>query len=162
MEKIALFPGSFDPIHLGHMSLIKRALPLFNKIYVGIGVNPKKTPMFSLNTRFDWCEAACKHMFPEEYAAGRICIIFYEELTANFCKRIGAQYIIRGLRGGADFEYENMIFHAQKFINSKLETIYLITEHQYIGISSSVVREIYSNGGDVTNLVPLCVSETIK
>lgn len=154
MEKIAFFPGSFDPIHLGHISLIKRALPLFDKIYVAIGVNPGKTPMFELSQRFEWCESACKHMFPEEWSAGKIRVTFYEDLTANYCKNVGAKYIIRGLRGGADFEYENMIYHAQKNINPDLETIFLITEHQYIGVSSSVIREIHKNGGDASNLLP--------
>lgn len=158
MERIALFPGSFDPIHLGHISLIKRALPLFDKIYVGIGVNTGKTPMFELNQRFEWCKSACKAAFPEEWAVGKICVTFYEDLTANYCKLIGAKYIIRGLRGGADFEYENMIYHAQKNINPDLETIFLITEHQYIGVSSSVVRDIHKNGGDASNLLPSCVS----
>ena len=158
MERIALFPGSFDPIHLGHISLIKRALPLFDIIYVAIGVNSSKTPMFELNQRFEWCTSACKAAFPEEWAAGKIRVVFYEDLTANYCKLIGAKYVIRGLRGGADFEYENMIYHAQKNINPDLETIFLITEHQYIGVSSSVVRDIYKNGGDASNLLPSCVS----
>jgi pantetheine-phosphate adenylyltransferase len=157
MEKIAVFPGSFDPIHLGHMSIIKRALPLFDKIYVAIGVNPDKKSMFDFETRYEWCKQACKNMFPDEWANRKIEVCYYTDLTADFCRFIRANYIIRGLRGGADFEYENMIYHAQKLINPDLETIYFITDSQYIGISSSVVREIFKHKGDVSYLVPIGV-----
>lgn len=158
MEKIALFPGSFDPIHLGHISLIRRALPLFDKVYVAIGANPDKKPMFHFEDRYKWCEIACKNMFPEEFASGKLLVTYYYELTADFCKKVGANYIIRGLRGGADFEYENMIYHANKIINPSLETIFFITENELVGVSSSVVRQIYTHGGDVSKLIPSCVS----
>lgn len=149
----AIFPGSFNPITVGHISIIKRALPLFDKVYVGIAVNPEKKYEFTVADRYEWCKEACRIAFPEEYA-DKIEVVSYDYLTANFCKDYDINYIIRGIRGGADFEYENMLYHANKTVNKDLETIYFITEHQYIGVSSSIVREIYKNNGDVSALIP--------
>lgn len=147
-----LFPGSFDPITIGHISLLRRALPLFDEIHLAIAENPDKKHMFTLADRYEWCKEACRLEFPDDY--NKIKVVAYDYLTAEYCKDNHINYIIRGLRGGIDFEYENMLCHANKMVNPNLDTIYLITEHQYIGISSSIVREIFKNKGDVSLFVP--------
>jgi len=153
-KKIAVFPGSFDPLTIGHKSIVLRALTLFDEIVVLIGINPTKKPMFSLEQRIEWCTAAFK-----DYTNVKVCM--FNGLTIDFCKSIGAKYIIRGLRGSNDFEYENMINHANKIMCGKdntIETIYFITDNEYVGISSSVVREIYKHNGDISSLVPIGVN----
>lgn len=148
-KRIAVFPGSFDPITLGHKSIVLRAMDLFDEIWVAIGNNPDKHSTFYLTYRENWC----KKVF-EKYPKVKVCS--YSDLTIDLCKRLGAKYIIRGLRGGNDFEYESMIYHAGKYIapDYPVETVFFITENQYAGISSSVVREIYKNNGDYTALMP--------
>ena len=152
MKKIAVFPGSFDPFTKGHESIVLRSMDLFDEIWVAIGNNPGKHCMFSLEQRMQWCKEIFKD-YP------KVKVASYTDLTINFCHRVGAQYIIRGLRGGNDFEYESMIYHAGKYISpdKPVETIFLITENKYEGISSSIVREIYKNGGDYSELVPEAV-----
>ena len=130
MKRIAVFPGSFDPITLGHRSIVLRALPMFDEIYVAVGINMEKRSTFELQDRI-----AC--------------------LTADFCKKVGANTSIRGLRCGSDFEYENMIGHANKRLHPELETIFLLTESELVGVSSSVVRDIYKNGGDTSKFLPV-------
>ncbi len=147
MKRIAIFPGSFDPITLGHKSIVLRAIPLFDEIYVAVGVNSEKRTTFSLENRIKWAKAVF-----EKYPT--IKVESYEGLTADFCKKVGAKFIIRGLRGGGDFEYENMIGHANKRLHPELETIFLLTESELVGISSSVVRDIFNNGGDVSKFIP--------
>ena len=147
MKRIAVFPGSFDPITLGHRSIVLRALPMFDEIYVAVGINMEKRSTFELQDRIAWCQAVFKD-YPE------IKVESYEGLTADFCKKVGANTIIRGLRCGSDFEYENMIGHANKRLHPELETIVLLTESELVGVSSSVVRDIYKNGGDTSKFLP--------
>ncbi len=147
MERIAIFPGSFDPITLGHKSIVLRALPIFDKIYVAVGVNSEKSTMFPLESRLKWAS----NVFA---AYPNVIVKSYEGLTADFCKKVRATFIIRGLRGGGDFEYENMIGHANKRLHPELETIFLLTESELVGISSSVVKDIFKNGGDVSKFIP--------
>ncbi len=151
MKKIAVFPGSFDPITVGHKSIVLRALPLFDEVIVAIGINPAKKSMFSLEQREEWCNIAFK-----DYPNVKVCT--FTDLTVKFCEQVGAKYIIRGLRGSNDFEYENMINHANKLMAMPtvppIETIYLITDNEYVGVSSSVVREMYKHDCNVTSLVP--------
>lgn len=154
MEKIAVFPGSFDPITLGHRSIVLRALPMFDKIYVAVGVNMEKRSTFSLENRLKWIKDVFRD-YPQ------IIVESYEGLTADFCSKVGARYIIRGLRSGSDFEYENMICHANKRLHPELETVFLLTESELVGVSSSVVRDIFKNGGDVSKFVPSEVNLTI-
>jgi pantetheine-phosphate adenylyltransferase len=147
MKRIAVFPGSFDPITLGHRSIVLRALPMFDVIYVAVGVNMEKRSTFPLENRIQWA----KRVFADY---PNIVVESYDGLTADFCKKVGARFIIRGLRSGSDFEYENMICHANKRLHPELETVFLLTESELVGVSSSVVRDIYKNGGDTSKFVP--------
>ena len=159
MKRIAVFPGSFDPITLGHRSIVLRALPMFDEIYVAVGINMEKRSTFELQDRIAWCKAVFAdypNVKVESYEGltADFCKKVGEGLTADFCKKVGANTIIRGLRCGSDFEYENMIGHANKRLHPELETIFLLTESELVGVSSSVVRDIYKNGGDTSKFLP--------
>ena len=144
--KRAVFPGSFDPITLGHVDIIKRSIPLFDEIVIGVGTNFEKKYMFSLKKRMTFIEET----FAEQKS---ISVTQYEGLTIEFCKKIQADFIIRGLRNPADFEFEKAIAHTNRKL-SGIETIFLLTAAKTSFISSSIVREIISNKGDFTQLVP--------
>ncbi|MBT6439725.1 MAG: pantetheine-phosphate adenylyltransferase [Flavobacteriales bacterium] len=146
MEKVAVFPGSFDPITKGHESIIKRASLLFDKIVVAIGVNSSKKYMFSLEQRIRFCEAT--------FNESNISIDTYEGLTIDYCTNIGARYLLRGLRTSADFEYESGIAQMNKAMKSETETIFMLTPPELSAISSTIVRDILKNGGDVSQFVP--------
>lgn len=146
MEKIAIFPGSFDPITLGHYDLIKRSIPLFDKIIVAIGINAEKKYMFSLEDR--------KRFIEESFAnEPSIEVITYKGLTIDLCKQMKAKFILRGLRNPADFEFEKAIAHTNRRL-SKIETIFLLTAANTSYISSSIVRDVIRNGGEYELLVP--------
>jgi len=147
MKNIAVFPGSFDPITRGHESIIRRALPLFDKIIIAIGENPEKLSYFPLEKRIQWLE----QIFAGE---SRIEIQTYNGLTVNFCHAVDAKYILRGLRTSADFEFERTIGQVNKVIFPEIETVFLLTIPEYTALSSSVVRELLRNGGDVDKFVP--------
>jgi pantetheine-phosphate adenylyltransferase len=149
MEKIAIFPGSFDPITLGHFDLIKRSIPLFDKIIVAIGVNADKKYMFSLEDRKRFVEES----FAEEPS---ISVVVYEGLTIDLCKKMKAKFILRGLRNPADFEFEKAIAHTNRKL-SKIETVFLLTAANTSYISSSIVRDVLRNGGEYQLLVPPAV-----
>lgn len=144
--KIAVFPGSFDPITLGHYDIIKRGSTLFDKIIIAIGVNAEKKYMFPLEERKRFIEEAFASM-------PNIEVITYEGLTIDLCKKVGAKFILRGLRNPADFEFEKAIAHTNRLL-SKIETVFLLTASQTSYISSSIVRDVLRNGGDYTKLVP--------
>lgn len=146
MEKIAIFPGSFDPITLGHYDIIKRSIPLFDKIIVAIGVNAEKKYMFSLEER--------KRFIEESFAnEPSISVVTYEGLTIDLCKKMNAKFILRGLRNPADFEFEKAIAHTNRKL-SKIETVFLLTAANTSYISSSIVRDVLRNGGEYELLVP--------
>ena len=147
MIKIAIFPGSFDPITLGHVSIVKRAASLFDKIIVAIGVNSTKSSMFSVEQRKEWIENIFK-----DYE--NIEVETYTGLTINYCKKKGAKYILRGLRTSADFEFERGIGQVNFMMEKEIETVFLLTEAKYSPISSSIVRDVYKNGGDLSKLIP--------
>lgn len=149
MEKIAVFPGSFDPITLGHFDIIKRGIPLFDKIIVAIGVNADKKYMFSLEERKRFIEAS----FSDEPS---ISVVTYEGLTIDLCKKMKAKFILRGLRNPADFEFEKAIAHTNRKL-SKIETVFLLTAANTSYISSSIVRDVLRNGGEYELLVPPAV-----
>lgn len=149
MEKIAVFPGSFDPITLGHYDLIKRSIPLFDKIIVAIGVNADKKYMFSLEDRKRFIEES----FTDESS---ISVVVYEGLTIDLCKKMKAKFILRGLRNPADFEFEKAIAHTNRKL-SKIETVFLLTAANTSYISSSIVRDVLRNGGEYELLVPPAV-----
>lgn len=147
--KRAVFPGSFDPITLGHLDIIERSIPLFDEIIIGVGTNSEKKYMFSLKKRMDFIEETFSHY-------NNISVSQYEGLTIEFCKKIQADFIIRGLRNPADFEFEKAIAHTNRKL-SGIETVFLLTAAKTSFISSSIVREIISNQGDYTQLVPSSV-----
>ena len=148
----ALFPGSFDPITLGHYDIIKRGIKLFDEVVVAIGINADKNYMFSLEERQLFIENAFKN-------EPKVRVVTYKGLTIDFCKKIDAQFILRGLRNPADFEFEKAIAHTNRKL-SKIETVFLLTAAQTSYISSSIVRDVIRNNGDYTVLVPESV--TIK
>jgi pantetheine-phosphate adenylyltransferase len=145
-KKIAVFPGSFDPITLGHVDIINRALPLFDTIIIAIGSNASKNHMWSLQDR----KTAIETLFKNNDA---IKVATYEGLTASFCKKQGAQYILRGLRNSTDFEYEQTIAQANDKLNG-VDSVFIISRPEYGFISSSIVRDIAINDGDYSKLVP--------
>ena len=145
-KKIAVFPGSFDPITLGHVDIINRALALFDTIIIAIGSNAAKNHMWSLEQR----KAAIESLFENNDA---IKVATYQGLTASFCKSEGAQFILRGLRNSTDFEYEQTIAQANDKING-IDSVFIISSPAYGFISSSIVRDIARNGGDYSKLVP--------
>ena len=145
--KVALFPGSFDPITLGHVDVIKRALPLFDKIVVAIGTNANKKYMFSLEQRMGWIEKS----FSGE---SKIDVVTYEGLTIEFARSVDAQFLLRGLRNPADFEFEKAISNAKQKMAPDIETVFLLTSPETSFISSSIVRDVIKNGGDYSVFVP--------
>ncbi|MFK2820573.1 pantetheine-phosphate adenylyltransferase [Flavobacteriaceae sp. LMIT009] len=144
--KRAVFPGSFDPITLGHVDIINRALPLFDEIVVAIGVNAGKKYMFSLEDRKKFIEDA----FADK---PKIKVMTYEGLTVDFCKNNDIEFILRGLRNPADFEFEKAIAQTNRKL-SGIETVFLLTSAETSFISSSIVRDIIRNNGDISKLVP--------
>lgn len=145
--KIAVFPGSFDPFTVGHESVIKRALPLFDKIIIAIGENTAKQSFFPLEQRLKWIRMT----FADVQA---IEVDSYSGLTVDYCKRKDARFILRGLRTAVDFEYERTIAHTNKDVSQGIETVFLLTESSHSHINSSVVREIIKYGGDVSKFLP--------
>ncbi len=148
--KIAVFPGSFDPITTGHVSLVKRALPLFDKIIVAIGVNSQKQTLFDLETRLAWLKSVFEH-------EPKVEIGQFEGLTAHFCNKIGAKFLLRGLRNASDFDYEKTISQLNHIVGNDLETVFLISLPEFSHISSTIVRELIKGKGDVKRFVPEAV-----
>lgn len=144
--KKAIFPGSFDPITLGHVDIINRGVTLFDEIIIAIGENSSKDYMFSIDERVAFIESAFKDN-------SKVRVMNYSGLTIDFCKEIGVDFIVRGLRNPADFEFEKAIAHTNRHL-STLETIFLLTSSQTSFISSSIVREIIRYEGDYKKLVP--------
>ncbi len=144
--KKAIFPGSFDPITNGHYDIIKRGVSLFDEVIVAIGVNSEKKYMFSLEDRKRFIEEA----FKDE---PKVRVITYSGLTIDLCKKENAEFILRGLRNPADFEFEKAIAHTNRMM-SKIETVFLLTAARTSFISSSIVRDVLRNGGDISKLVP--------
>jgi pantetheine-phosphate adenylyltransferase len=155
MSRICLFPGTFDPLTLGHVDIINRALPLFDKIVVGIGINTSKEPMFSPEKRLDWI----KEIYKDE---DRVMGAVYEGLTVEFCKKIGAHFILRGIRYVSDFEYEKTIADANRTLDRSIETIFLTGEPKYTSVASTIVRDIIRNGGDASHYLPEVVSDSLN
>ncbi|MDR9375158.1 MAG: pantetheine-phosphate adenylyltransferase [Schleiferiaceae bacterium] len=145
--KKAVFPGSFDPITRGHQDIITRALPLFDELIVAVGHNANKQYMFPLDQRLHWIEKA----FAEE---PKIKVTQYDGLTVNYCHQVEAQFILRGLRNPADFEFEKAIAQTNRKLQPGIETIFLLTASGLSSISSSIVRDVVRNGGDYTSFVP--------
>lgn len=154
MQRICLFPGTFDPVTLGHVDIINRALPLFDKIVVGIGVNTSKAPMFTPEKRLQWIKEIYKD---EERVEGAV----YEGLTIDFCRKLDAKFILRGIRYVSDFEYEKTIADANRTLDRTIETIFLTGEPKYTSVASTIVRDIIRNGGDASHFLPEIVFKTL-
>lgn len=144
--KRAIFPGSFDPITLGHYDIIQRGISLFDELIIAIGENAEKKYMFPLGQRMQFISEAFR-------GESRIRVATYQGLTVDFCREVGANFILRGLRNPADFEFEKAIAHTNRKL-SEIETVFLLTSSGKSFISSSIVRDVIRNGGDYTCLVP--------
>lgn len=155
MKRICLFPGTFDPLTLGHVDIINRALPLFDKIVVGIGLNAAKAPMFTAEQRLQWIRDIYKD---EERVQGAV----YEGLTIDYCKKIAANFILRGIRYVSDFEYEKTIADANRTLDRTIETIFLTGEPKYTSVASTIVRDILRNGGDASLFLPEVVFKSLE
>lgn len=151
MKKIAVFPGSFDPITLGHVSVVKRALPLFDEVIVAIGNNSQKKYMFDLKKREEWIKGA----FVND---PKVTVDIYQGLTIEYCEKKNAKFLLRGLRNQQDFEFERSIAQMNRKLNDEIETIFLFTELQYAAINSTIVRDIIRNGGNADQFLPSNIS----
>ncbi|MCU7549152.1 pantetheine-phosphate adenylyltransferase [Chitinophagaceae bacterium LB-8] len=155
MKRIGLFPGTFDPLTFGHLDIIERALPLFDKLIIGIGINSSKAPMFSAEQRLEWLNEIFK-------LEPKIETVIYEGLTVDCCKRIGANYIVRGIRYVNDFEYEKAIADMNRSLDGNIETIFLTCLPKYTSVASTLVRDVLRYGGDVSQFVPEIVLKTVN
>ncbi|MEY4051162.1 MAG: pantetheine-phosphate adenylyltransferase [Chitinophagia bacterium] len=155
MERICLFPGTFDPVTLGHIDIIDRSLPLFDKVVVGIGINASKNPMFTADQRKQWFEEIYK-------AQPKVEVAIYDGLTVKFCQSIGAKFILRGIRYVSDFEYEKTIADANRTMDGHIETIFLTGEPKYTSVASTIVRDIIRNGGDASPFLPTAVIKSLN
>jgi pantetheine-phosphate adenylyltransferase len=147
MRRTAVFPGSFDPIHIGHVDIIQRALPLFDKIIIGIGINTQKKYLFPIELRKEWIRRIFQH-------ESRVDVMTYEGLTVNFCEQQNARSILRGLRSSADFNFEKNIAQMNQALNRDIETVFMLSNPSLAMISSSIVRDVLLNDGDVSQFVP--------
>jgi len=154
MQRIALFPGTFDPITIGHLDIIHRALPLFDKLIIGIGRNSSKTAMFSEEQRMNWI----KEIFKDNPNVG---VVVYEGLTVECCKRVEANFIVRGIRYVNDFEYEKAIADMNRSLDGNIETVFLTCLPQYTSVASTLVRDVLRNGGNAKQFLPDVVAKDI-
>ena len=153
MEKIALFPGSFDPFTKGHEDILLRGLKLFDKIIIAIGYNTSKHKRyFDVDTMVRYIKETYKEK-------PQISVVIYNELTAGLEKKHNAKFLLRGLRNTTDFEYENSIAQLNRNQNPELETVFLITSPKYAHISSSIIREVHQYGGDVSDFLPYKIKD---
>ncbi len=155
MQRICLFPGTFDPVTLGHTDIINRALPLFDKMIIGIGRNINKAPMFSDQQRLQWVQDIYR-------TNDKVEAVVYDGLTVNCCQKVGANFILRGIRYVNDFEYEKAIADMNRSLANNIETVFLTCLPQYTSVASTLVRDVIRNGGDVADFLPEVVNETIK
>ncbi|MBK6392387.1 MAG: pantetheine-phosphate adenylyltransferase [Saprospiraceae bacterium] len=145
--RIAVFPGSFDPITIGHVDIVYKALPLFDRFIIAIGTNTQKKSLYSLEDRMQWI----RDVFEGE---PKIVVDFFDGLTAEYAQKISADYLVRGLRNGSDFDYEKTISQVNQTLAKGLETIFFISSPEVAHISSTIVREIISGGGDASPFIP--------
>ena len=153
MKKIAVFPGSFDPFTIGHEAIVRRALSLFDEIIIAVGANALKKTFYSLSTR----KEMIKIVFKSE---SRVRVDHYEGLTVDYCKKNDADYLVRGLRTSADFEFERAIAQVNKELAPGVESVFLLTVPEHAHINSTIVRDIIKSGGDASRFVPEAVNLT--
>ncbi len=153
MKRTAVFPGSFDPVTIGHESIVRRALPLFDELIIAVGINSSKTSYFSLEQRVHWL----KQVFGGEPS---IKITSFKGLTVDYCKTCNAQYILRGIRTAADFEFEKAIAQMNKAQAPEIETVFILPIAELSAINSTIIRDIVRNGGDAGPFVPKGISLT--
>jgi len=147
MNRIAIFPGSFDPFHIGHESIVRRALPLFDKIIIMIGYNVNKKSFFDIEKRMKWINQVFSGI-------DKVEVRIHDGLTVDFCKEVGAAYILRGLRTSADFEYERAIAQVNKKMHPEIETVFLLTLPEHTPINATIIRDIVLHGGDASQFLP--------
>lgn len=147
MERIAIFPGSFDPFHVGHESVVRRAIPMFDKIYIMIGNNANKVPFFEVEKRIRWINQIFKN-------DNNVEVRLHEGLTVDFCKEVNARYILRGIRTSSDFEYERAIAQVNKKMHPEIESVFILTLPEHTPINASILRDIISHGGDASMFLP--------
>jgi pantetheine-phosphate adenylyltransferase len=147
MEKIAVFAGTFDPITRGHVDIVKRSLELFDKVVIAVGVNSKKQNLFPVEKRLEWIKKIFEH-------ENKVAVDSYEELTVQYCRKVNARYILRGLRNGSDFDYEAHIAQLNREMAPDIETVFMITAPELSYISSTIVRDLIVYGGDYKSFVP--------
>jgi len=148
MDKIAIFPGSFDPFTKGHEDIVLRGLQLFDKVIIAIGHNSTK------NRRYFDIEEMVKLIRKTFQSYDKIEVVVYNELTADYAKKHDAKYLLRGLRNTTDFEYENSISQVNKHLNEELESVFLITSPEFAAVNSSIIREVHRYGGKVNDFLP--------
>lgn len=151
MKKIAVFPGSFDPITRGHENIVRRSASLFDEVIVAIGKNTTKQCMFDIEIRKKWVEETFKDM-------ANVRADVYDGLTVEYCKKNKAMFLLRGLRNGGDFEFERTIAHMNKALWSELETILVFTDPEFASVHSTIIREIIKNKGNVSQFIPSSIS----
>jgi pantetheine-phosphate adenylyltransferase len=155
MQRIALFPGTFDPITIGHLDIINRSLSLFDRLIIGIGRNANKAPMFSEEQRLQWAN--------DIYAkTPQVEAVLYDGLTVDCCRAVGANFILRGIRYVNDFEYEKAIADMNRSLDNNIETIFLTCLPQYTSVASTLIRDVLRNGGDAEKFLPDIVAKSLK
>ena len=154
IARLAVYAGSFDPITLGHVDLVERASALFSDVVVAIGVHPTRKPLFSIEERMELVSGVAKQ-FPN------VTVASFDGLLIDYCRRVGARVIVRGLRAATDFEYELQIAHANADLYPEVDTIFLPTRTKHGFLSASLVREIASHGGDVSRYAPKAVCDAL-
>lgn len=155
MQRIGLFPGTFDPITIGHLDIINRSLPLFDKLVIGIGRNINKEPMFSEERRLQWV----KDIYRDD---PRVDVVVYEGLTVRCCQQVGANFILWGIRYVNDFEYEKAIADMNRSLDKNIETVFLTCLPQYTSVASTLVRDVLRNGGDARPFLPEVVARSLN
>lgn len=160
-QRIAVYPGSFDPITYGHLDIIRRAAKLFDHVRVGIGINPKKSGMFSTDERADLIRDACAAE-DSDILLDVVHVDAYKGLVYDYAKQAGAVAIVRGLRALTDFEYELQFAHVIKRMRPSIEPVFMMTAEDNSYVSSSLVKELAQHGADISSFVPPCVEEALK